>query len=70
VSLTPHSNEILLSENEGGKGGEGGALTWISSPSDISSSVVIVAVVPRVVDDRLEGLLTEGCTGLGGVSSF
>ena len=43
-------------------GGEGETLTCINSPSDISSSVVIV-VVPMVVDDMLDGLLTGGFAG-------
>ena len=52
-----------------GGGGAGGTFTCIISPSDISSSVVIV-VVPRVVDDKLDGLLTDGLADLGGVCFF
>jgi len=42
----------------------------MSSPSDNSSSVVVMVTVPMVVDEKLDGLLTEGFVGLGGVSSF
>ena len=59
----------LLSVRKTQKRREGDTLTCINSPSDISSSVVIV-VAPRVVDDMLEGLLTECFVGWGGVSSF
>lgn len=65
VTLIENYPTIITWDERGG----GGTFTCIISPSDISSSVVIV-VVPRVVDDKLDGLLTDGLADLGGVCFF